>query len=105
MVAGTALASKATTAVQAASAAVTGTSLAVQAPSHLHSAAQGVSSLEEASNVVESIPSQPEDLQFQGISDLFDQKETAERLSEGVQEAVAAPTYDQPAISGLRKSK
>ncbi|MBL6885108.1 MAG: hypothetical protein ISR21_05370 [Candidatus Poseidoniaceae archaeon] len=105
VVAGTALASKATTAVQAASAAVTGTSLAVQAPSHLHSAAQGVSSLEEASSVVESIPSQPEDLQFQGISDLFDQKETAERLSEGVQEAVAAPTYDQPAISGLRKSK
>jgi hypothetical protein len=105
VVAGTALASKATTAVQAASAAVTGTSLAVQAPSHLNSAAQGISSIEDATNVVDLIPSQSEELQFQGISDLFDQKETVERLTEGVQEVVATPTYDQPAISGLRKSK
>ena len=83
----------------------TGTSLAVQAPSHLNSAAQGISSIEDATNVVDLIPSQSEELQFQGISDLFDQKETVERLTEGVQEVVATPTYDQPAISGLRKSK
>jgi hypothetical protein len=105
MVAGTALASKAATAVQAASAAVGGSTLAVQAPSHLETVSQGISAVDDAAGVLDAIPPEAEEISFDGISELFDQKDAVGHLSDGVQELTSSPAYDQPAITGLRKSK
>jgi hypothetical protein len=105
VVAGTALASKAATAVQAASAAVGGSTLAVQAPSHLETVSQGISAVDDAAGVLDAIPPEAEEISFDGISELFDQKDAVGHLSDGVQELTSSPAYDQPAITGLRKSK
>jgi hypothetical protein len=36
---------------------------------------------------------------------MFDQKDAVGHLSDGVQELTSSSAYDQPAITGLRKSK
>ena len=104
VLASTAVASKATAAVQTASAVVTGSSTVAQAPGMVNSLGEGISQAERVGDIVDVVPIETEDLEFQGISDLFDQTSDSEGIISSATDSISSPTYDQPSIKGLRKS-
>ena len=59
-----------------------------------------------ASLVHDDLPAfESEELEFQGISDLFDQKDVAESLLDSNDSSTSSPAYNEPVISGLRKKQ
>ena len=101
--AGTVLASKATAAVQGTSAMITGASVASQTPAIADSVSDGLESI-DAVGAVDDLPQfESEELEFQGISDLFEQKDVAESLLESTDSSPSSPAHNEPVISGLRK--
>ncbi len=101
--ASSAIASKATAAAQVASAAISGSSAVAQAPDAVQSIGDGVSQIERVGGMSDALPSEGEDLEFQGIGDLFDQTvDSDEVLADSVDE-ISIPNFKQPSIKGLRK--
>jgi len=105
VLASTVVASKATSAVQAASAVVTGSNSIAQAPGAVQSLGEGISQSERAGDLADVVPLETEELEFQGIDDLFEQKSDLEGVFSSSTDEISSPTYDQPSITGLRKSK
>ncbi len=105
VLASTVVASKATSAVQAASAVVTGSNSIAQAPGAVQSLGEGISQSEHAGDLADVLPLETEELEFQGIDDLFEQKSDLEGVFSSSTDEISSPTYDQPSITGLRKSK
>ena len=105
VLASTVVASKATSAVQAASAVVTGSNSIAQAPGAVQSLGEGISQSEHAGDLADVLPLETEELEFQGIDDLFEQKSDLEGVFSSSTDEISSPTYDQPSIKGLRKSK
>ena len=105
VVASTVVASKAATAFQGVSAVVAGASSVVQAPTVIQSLGEGVSHADQASGLADVLPLESEQLEFQGISDLFDQTGMEEGILPLSTDSLSMPDFDQPAITGLRKSK
>jgi len=105
VLASTVVASKATSAVQAASAVVTGSNSIAQAPGAVQSLGEGISQSEHAGDLADVVPLETEELEFQGIDDLFEQKSDLEGVFSSSTDEISSPTYDQPSITGLRKSK
>ena len=101
--ASSAIASKATAAAQVASAAISGSSAVAQAPGAVQSIGDGMSQMEHVGEFSDVLPSESEDLEFQGIGDLFDQTvDSDEILTDSVDE-ISIPDFKQPSIKGLRK--
>jgi hypothetical protein len=105
VLASTVVASKATSAVQAASAVVTGSNSIAQAPGAVQPLGEGISQSEHAGDLADVVPLETEELEFQGIDDLFEQKSDLEGVFSSSTDEISSPTYDQPSITGLRKSK
>ena len=105
VLASTVVASKATSAVQAASAVVTGSNSIAQAPGAVQPLGEGISQSEHAGDLADVLPLETEELEFQGIDDLFEQKSDLEGVFSSSTDEISSPTYDQPSITGLRKSK
>lgn len=103
--ASTAVASKATTAVQAASAVISGSSAVAQAPGAVQSLGDGLSQIEQVSEMSDVLPSESGDLEFQGISDLFDQTIDSEGILPSSADGISIPDFKQPSIKGLRKPR
>lgn len=105
VVASTAVASKAVTAIQGVSAVVAGSSTAIQAPVVLQTLGEGVSHANQASGITEALPSNGEHFEFEGMSDLFDQKGMEDSILSSSTDSLTIPEFNQPAIKGLRKFK
>ena len=105
VVASTVVATKAATAFQGVSAVVAGSASAVQAPTVIKSLGEGVSHVDQAGGITDVLPFEGEQLDFQGISDLFDQTGAEEGILPSSTDSLSMPDFDQPAITGLRKSK
>ena len=105
VVASTVVASKAATAFQGVSAVVAGSSSVVQAPTAIQSLGESVSHVDQASGITDVLPLDGEQVEFQGISDLFDQMGTEEGILPSSTDSLSMPDFDQPAIKGLRKFK
>ena len=103
--AGTVLASKTTSVVQGAGAMVSGAPVAGQAPAIADSVSDRLSTLDKVTPVDDFPSLESQNMDFQGISDLFDQEEVAERLLESKESSGTPPAFNEPVISGLRKSK
>lgn len=104
VLASTAVASKAATAVQGVSAVISGSSSVAQAPTVLQSVGDGISHLEHAGGITELLPLEGEQLEFQGISDLFDQTGSEGDILTTSADTISSPDFNQPSITGLRKS-
>tara|TARA_B110000902_G_scaffold83754_1_gene99499 strand:- start:818 stop:2140 length:1323 start_codon:yes stop_codon:yes gene_type:complete len=104
VLASTAVASKAATAIQGASAVISGSSSVAQAPTVIQSVGDGISHVEHAGGITETLPLEGEQLEFQGISDLFDQTGSVEDIFSTSADAISSPDFNQPSITGLRKS-
>lgn len=105
VLASTAVATKATSAMHAASAVVSGSSAVTQAPGAVQSLSEGASHIGQIHDVTDAVPSSDADLEFEGISDLFDQASTSEEVLSLDTESISIPDFQQPSIKGLRKSK
>ena len=104
VLASTAVASKAATAIQGASAVISGSSSVAQAPTVIQSVGDGISHVEHAGGITETLPLEGEQLEFQGISDLFDQAGSEGDLLTTSADTISSPDFNQPSITGLRKS-
>lgn len=105
VLASTAVATKATSAMHAASAVVSGSSAVTQAPGAVQSLSEGASHIGQIHDVTDAVPSSDADLEFEGISDLFDQASTSEEVLSLDTESISIPDFQQPSIKGLRKPK
>jgi hypothetical protein len=105
VLASTAIASKATTAIQVASTVATGSSSVLQPPTVAQSLGEGIPHAEHAGGLADVLPMEDEQLEFQGISDLFDQTGSSEAILPSDGESISTPDFNQPSITGLRKSK
>ena len=63
----------------------------------------GLSQIEQIGEVSEILPSESEDLEFQGIGELFDQTLDSEEILTTSSEEISIPDFKQPSIKGLRK--
>ncbi len=105
VLASTAIASKATTAIKVASTVATDSSSVVQAPTVVQSLGEGILHAEHARGHADVLPLEDDQLEFQGISDLFDQTGSSEAILPSDGESISTPDFNQPSITGLRKSK
>jgi len=105
VLASSAVASKATSALHVASAVVSGSSSPVQSPAVIQSLSEGMSYTGQAEEFIDTLPMESEQLEFQGISDLFDKTGHGEDILSTSNEPNPAPDFNQPSITGLRKSK
>ncbi len=103
VVASTAIASKATTAAQVVSAAVSGSSAVAQAPGAVGTISDGISQIEGIGEVSDMLPPESEDLEFQGIGELFDQTPDSDDIFTDSVDEITIPDFKQPSIKGLRK--
>jgi len=105
VVASTVVASKATTVLHAAGLVGTGSSSIAQAPNLVQSLGDGISHAEHAGGLTDVLPVGGEELEFQGISDLFDQTGGSGELLASATDSIGTPDFKQPSITGLRKLK
>lgn len=101
--ASSAIAAKAATAAQVASAAISGSSAAVQAPGAVQSIGDGMSQIEQVGEISDVLPPEREELEFQGIGELFDQTLDSEDILPNTSDEISIPDFKQPSIKGLRK--
>jgi hypothetical protein len=101
----TTVASKASPTIQDASAVARGSSSAVQAPTGVQSLGNGIVRAESTGGLTDVLPVEGDELEFQGISDLFDQTGGSEGILSSATESTPTPNFNQPSITGLRKSK
>jgi hypothetical protein len=99
------VAPKASTTIQDASAVDTDSSSAVQAPTGVQSLGNGIVRAEHTGEMADVLPVEGEELEFQGISDLFDQTKGSEGILSSATDSISTPSFKQPSITGLRKSK
>jgi hypothetical protein len=99
------VAPKASTTIQDASAVDTDSSSAVQAPTGVQSLGNGIVRAEHTGEMADVLPIEGEELEFQGISDLFDQTKGSEGILSSATDSISTPSFKQPSITGLRKSK
>jgi hypothetical protein len=60
---------------------------------------------EHTGEMADVLPIEGEELEFQGISDLFDQTKGSEGILSSATDSISTPSFKQPSITGLRKSK
>jgi hypothetical protein len=101
----TTVASKASPTIQDASAVARGSSSAVQAPTGVQSLGNGIVRAESTGGLTDVLPVEGDELEFQGISDLFDQTGAEGGILPSSVDSLSMPDFDQPAITGLRKFK
>jgi len=102
---GLAMTTATTSAVLASTAVATGSSSVVQAPLDVQSLGNEISHAEHAGGLTDVLPVGGDELEFQGISDLFDQTGGSEGILSSATDSIPTPDFKQPSITGLRKSK